>query len=152
MISYTLYQNTSHSPHLKRTLTALSTGDIPESVIEKMNITEPVFILKNDMFPAFAGANYLYLGAPFNRYYFLGSAEAGADGLTRIPAHVDVLYTYKAVILNSNVIAKRSSSHYNRAIDDPMTQHEKGFVYNFTKFNYTFNPEAGEYILQTGGR
>lgn len=117
-IAYTLYTNTTLLPHMKRTLTQIKTGTIPDSVIAKMNITDPVFTIKNSAFSEISKANYVTLGAPFNRSYFLGAAEAGEDGLTRIPAHVDVLGTFKAALLNCNVLADRSSSWWNMYLAD----------------------------------
>lgn len=153
MIAYKLFQNTRTIPHLSRKLEQVSQGEIPNTVIEKMNLTDPVITVKNDEFISeFGAANYLWLGAPFNRYYFMNSPEAGEDGITRIPCHVDVLYTYKNIIANSSCIAKRSSSNYNIAFPDSMVQYEKGYHYTFSRFPYTFTPEAGEYILQIGGR
>lgn len=152
-INCKLFQNTRTVPHISRILTPIADYNIPDANIEKMSLTDPVITVKNsDYINIFGNVNYMYLGAPFNRYYFVGSPEAGADGVTRIPCHVDVLYTYKNIILASSCIAKRSSSSFNIALNDEMTQYERGYIYNFSRFPYTFTPEAGEYILQVGGR
>lgn len=151
-INCKLYKNTRTNPHLSRVLTTIADYNIPDANIETLSLTDPVITVKNsDYINIFGQVNYMYLGAPFNRYYFLGSPESGADGITRIPCHVDVLYTYKAVILASQCIAKRSSSNFNIALNDDMVQFERGYIYNFSKFPYTFTPENGNYILQVAG-
>ena len=153
-VTCNLYQCTRFKPHLRRVLKNIAIGhEIPDENIEKFSLTDPVICVKNsDYVNIFGQVNYMFLGAPFNRYYFLGSPEAGTDGITRIPCHVDVLYTYLQEALNADVIASRSSSNYEIGLDDPMVKVLKGYHYNYSKFNYTFTPEAGQYILQVGGR
>lgn len=134
-----------------RTLNPVASITVPDSVIEKMDLLNPVITLKNDQFSQYAAANYCRLGAPFNRYYFLGTATAGEDGLTRIPCHVDVLYTYRNQILNAECIAERSSSHYSDYLQDEYIKVERGYKYNVSKFNYAFDPDTGDYILLVSG-
>ena len=149
-----LYRNTKLKNHTSRLITAVAALNVPETIIETFDLLDPVIVVKNSDYAAIANghSNYVYLGAPFNRYYFMGTATAGEDGMTRIPCHVDVLYTYLAEAMNADVIAKRSSSSFNIALQDDMVQYEKGYHYTFSRFPYTFTPEAGEYILQIGGR
>lgn len=135
-----------------RSLTPFPALEVPDSVIEKMDLLNPVLTFKNDAFPNIAAANYCHLGAPFNRYYFLGTATAGEDGLTRIPCHVDVLYTYRAQILNADCIADRSTSAYSDYLQDEYIKVEQGYDYNVSKFNYSFNASTGDYILHVSGR
>lgn len=153
-VSMTLYKNTKLPNHTSRKLNPVAALAVPDNVIEKFDIEDPVIVVKNSDYMSFAngGANYLRIEAPFNRYYFMGTATAGADGLTRIPCHVDVLYTYLQEALNADVVASRSSSNYEIGLEDPLVKVLKGYNYNFSKFNYTFAPEAGQYILQVGGR
>lgn len=147
-----LYQNSTPPPHMGRSLNPIAAIEVPDSVIEKMDLLNPVITLKNDQFSQYAAANYCHLGAPFNRYYFLGTATAGEDGLTRIPCHVDVLYTYRAQILNADCIADRSSSAYSDYLQDEFIKVEQGYTYNVSKFNYSFNASTGDYILHVSGR
>lgn len=149
-----LYKNTKLKNHTSRLITAVAALNVPETNIETFDLLDPVIVVKNSDYQAIANgkSNYMHLGAPFNRYYFMGTATAGEDGMTRIPCHVDVLYTYLAEALNADVIAKRSSSNFDIGLQDDMVQYKRGYVYNFSKFNYIFRPEAGQYILQVGGR
>ena len=146
-----LYKNNTPPPHMGRTLTAFPVLNVPDNVIEKMDLLNPVLTFKNSDFPNIATANYCHLGAPFNRYYFMGTATAGEDGLTRIPCHVDVLYTYRQYILNADCIAERSSSSYSEYLQDEYIKIEKGYKYNISKFNYSFDPDTGDYILLVSG-
>ena len=147
-----LYQNSTPPPHMGRSLTPFPVLEVPDNVIEKMDLLNPVITLKNDQFSQYSAANYCHLGAPFNRYYFLGTAIAGEDGLTRIPCHVDVLYTYRQNILNADCIAERSSSSYSDYLQDEFIKVEQGYNYNVSKFNYSFNASTGDYILHVSGR
>lgn len=147
-----LYQNSTPPPHMGRSLNPIAAIEVPGSVIEKMDLLNPVITLKNDKFSQYAAANYCHLSAPFNRYYFMGTATAGEDGLTRIPCHVDVLYTYRAQILNADCIADRSSSSYSDYLQDEFIKVEQGYNYNVSKFNYSFNASTGDYILHVSGR
>jgi len=134
-----------------RSLTPVAAFAIPDNVIEKMDLLNPVLTFKNDQFSQYAAANYCHICAPFNRYYFMGTATAGEDGLTRIPCHVDVLYTYRQNILNADCIAERSSSSYSEYLQDEYIQIEKGYTYNISKFNYAFDPDTGDYVLLVSG-
>lgn len=147
-----LYVNKTPPPHMGRSLTPFPVLEVPDNVIEKMDLLNPVLCFKNDVFPNIASANYAHLGAPFNRYYFLGTATAGEDGLTRIPCHVDVLYTYRQNILNASCIAERSSSSYSDYLQDDFIKVEQGYSFNVSKFSYAFNPDTGDYILHVSGK
>lgn len=151
MIQVILYNNTKQRPHMGRSLSIIYSGSIPDNVIEKMDLLDPVVTVANDVFPLWSTANYMYLGAPFNRYYFLKSPRAGEDGITRMDAHVDVLYTHRLAILSSQCIAERSSNRYNVNLQDSYIKPEEGYRYNFTKFPYKFDPSEGDYILITTG-
>ena len=147
-----LFKNNTPPPHMGRSLTPVAAFAIPDNVIEKMDLLNPVLTFKNSDYPNIATANYCYLGAPFNRYYFMGTATAGEDGLTRIPCHVDVLYTYRQNILNADCIAERSSSSYSDYLQDEYIKVEQGYTYNVSKFNYSFDSSLGDYILHVSGR
>ena len=147
-----LFKNNTPPPHMGRSLTPVAAFSIPDNVIEKMDLLNPVLTFKNSDFPNIATANYCHLGAPFNRYYFMGTATAGEDGLTRIPCHVDVLYTYRQNILNADCIAERSSSSYSEYLQDEYIKVEQGYTYNVSKFNYSFDSSLGDYILHASGR
>jgi hypothetical protein len=146
-----LFKNNTPPPHMGRSLTPVAAFAIPDNVIEKMDLLNPVLTFKNSDFPNIATANYCHLGAPFNRFYFMGTATAGEDGLTRIPCHVDVLFTYRQNILNADCIAERSSSSYSEYLQDEYIQIEKGYTYNISKFNYAFDPDTGDYVLLVSG-
>lgn len=146
-----LFKNNTPPPHMGRSLTPVAAFAIPDNVIEKMDLLNPVLTFKNDQFSQYAAASYCHIGAPFNRYYFMGTATAGEDGLTRIPCHVDVLYTYRQNILNADCIAERSSSSYSDYLQDEYIQIEKGYTYNISKFNYSFDPDTGDYVLLVSG-
>lgn len=147
-----LFKNNTPPPHMGRSLTPFPVLNVPDNVIEKMDLLNPVLCFKNDVFPNIASANYARLGAPFNRFYFMGTATAGEDGLTRIPCHVDVLYTYRQNILGADCIAERSSSSYSEYLQDEYIKVEQGYTYNVSKFNYSFDTSLGDYILHASGR
>lgn len=94
--------------------------------------------------------NYCYIPVTGRYYYF--SKPPAIDGKKMILfLHVDVLYTYKNVIQNSQCIAKRSSSNYDVNLPDPADLNENGWVYYSGVLPFTFTPQSGTYILSCSG-
>ena len=105
--------------------------------------------------------NYVYI-EQFNRYYFIDDVIAQPGGAALLKCSIDVLYTYKNSILNSNIILTRTYStekHQPTYVKDnqfPLETNRKTEVYEFegsTPFT-TGNPTAGGryYVLNIMGR
>lgn len=138
--------NTAPKNRLFRKLTGelTSTGTLKESC----DVLNPIITMAYNAYHV--NINYAYI-ADFGRYYFVENYVIDGD-LVHIKLHVDVLYTYRNIIMNSQCIAARSSSNYNVNLVDNMIQAEEGYRYNITQLPYEFDPSTGSYILMvTGG-
>lgn len=94
--------------------------------------------------------NYAYI-PEYGRYYFV-SPPIISGKTVYLKMHVDVLFTYKAIIMKSPCIAIRSSNRGNLYFQDDYIQFEEGYRYNVSKFPYRFDVESGTYILCISGR
>lgn len=94
--------------------------------------------------------NYAYI-PEFGRYYFV-SPPIISGKTAYLKMHVDVLFTYKAIIMKSPCIAIRSSNRGNLYFQDDYIQFEEGYRYNVSKFPYRFDAESGTYIICISGR
>lgn len=94
--------------------------------------------------------NYAYI-PEYGRYYFV-SPPIISGKTVYLKMHVDVLFTYKAIIMKSPCIAIRSSNRGNLYFQDDYIQFEEGYRYNVSKFPYRFDAESGTYILCISGR
>lgn len=140
------YKNTVPKNRLYRNLTGhlVATGHL----IDACDVLNPVIKMAYNAYHI--NINYCYI-SDFARYYFIEKYVIEGDTVT-LYMHVDVLYTYRLTILNSQCIAERSSSHYNVNLNDNMIQAEQGYRYNVSQLPYTFDPSTGSYILMvTGG-
>lgn len=140
------YKNTVPKNRLYRNLTGhlVATGHL----IDACDVLNPVIKMAYNAYHI--NINYCYI-PDFGRYYFIEKYVIEGDTVT-LYMHVDVLYTYRLTILNSQCIAERSSSHYNVNLNDNMIQAEQGYRYNISQLPYEFDPSSGSYILMvTGG-
>lgn len=64
--------------------------------------------------------NYIFV-SEFNRYYYITDIRILSNEICEIHGHVDVLYTYRNIINNTNVIADRNTTLYNRYLPDSRT-------------------------------
>lgn len=94
--------------------------------------------------------NYAYI-PEYGRYYFV-SPPIISGKTVYLKMHVDVLFTYKTIIMKSPCIAIRSSNRGNLYFQDDYIQFEEGYRYNVSKFPYRFDAESGTYILCISGR
>lgn len=140
------YKNTVPKNRLYRKLTGhlVSQGHL----IDPCDVLNPVIKMAYNAYHV--NINYCYI-PDFGRYYFINDYVIEGDTIT-LYMHVDVLYTYRNTILNSQCIAGRSSSNYNVNLVDNMIQTEEGYRYNISQLPYEFDPSTGSYILMvTGG-
>ncbi len=94
--------------------------------------------------------NYAYI-PEYGRYYFV-SPPIISGKTVYLKMHVDVLFTYRAIIMKSPCIAIRSSNRGNLYFQDDYIQFEEGYRYNVSKFPYRFDAESGTYIICISGR
>lgn len=94
--------------------------------------------------------NYAYI-PEYGRYYFV-SPPIISGKTAYLKMHVDVLFTYRNIIMKSPCIAIRSSNRGNLYFQDDYIQFEEGYRYNVSKFPYRFDAESGTYIICISGR
>ena len=94
--------------------------------------------------------NYAYI-PEYGRYYFV-SPPIISGKTVYLKMHVDVLFTYKAIIMKSPCISIRSSNRGNLYFQDDYIQFEEGYRYNVSKFPYNFASVGGTYLLYIAGR
>ena len=140
------YKNTVPKNRLYRNLTGhlIAQGHL----IAPCDVLNPVIKMAYNAYHV--NINYCYI-ADFGRYYFINDYVIEGDTIT-LYMHVDVLYTYKQTILQSQCVALRSSSHGNLYFKDDFIQSESGYRYNVSRFPYNFASVGGTYILYIAGR
>lgn len=92
---------------------------------DSVNILNPVFQIQNDEVP---DCNYCYI-ADFRRYYYIDTITCVRTGLYEIECSVDVLYTYKDNILNSEQYISRQENEYNELLVDNMVTFDNKSTY-----------------------
>ena len=143
-----LYQNTIPKSHIQRTFSnPLSLTGEPHTN-DSLDVLNP--IIKVNYNAAILQYNYCYIPALNNRYYFITNMQI--EGKTiKISLHIDVLYTYKNIILSSQCIAERSSSMYDVMMTDAAVTESAGYRYYSRSLPYEFEPGSGSYILFVAG-
>ena len=99
--------------------------------------------------PEVLDANYLWLGEPFNRYYFITNKTV-SQGKMYVKCDVDVLMSFKTDIEALQVIAERSSSNYNIMQIDSQIPIENFNDVATKEFNTGFGNES--FILAVTGK
>lgn len=108
-----LYNTTDDSRKLNKTLTAIKT--ISVRLKDDTDIMHPVIELDAANLPT--TANYCYIAA-FNRYYFINQQGIKIGRDLTLTLAVDVLMSFKEKILNSRVIAAKSTNRCNKNLPD----------------------------------
>lgn len=108
-----LYNNTDDNRKLNKSLTAIKT--IPVRLKDDTDIMHPVIELDAANLPP--TANYCYIAA-FGRYYYINQQGIKIGRDLTLTLSVDVLMSFKDIINNSVVVARRSGNKYNKMLPD----------------------------------
>ena len=108
-----LYNNTDDNRKLNKSPTAIKT--IPVRLKDDTDIMHPVIELDAANLPP--TANYCYIAA-FNRYYYINQQGIKIGRDLTLTLSVDVLMSFKDIINNSVVVARRSGNKYNKMLPD----------------------------------
>ena len=113
-MTITLYNNTSESHRVKKTISqvAVLTG----TVRENSSIISPTVTIQYDNVTSF---NYIYI-TEFKRYYFVDNVEVGINHLLHLSCSVDVLMSFSNNFLNLYGIIDRQENLYNQYLIDPL--------------------------------
>lgn len=129
-MTITLYRTADADNVLHKTLTPIKniTGAICK---DNISILNPVFILAYDS--NIALANYLYC-AEFSRYYAITDITLMTGGRVQISAHVDVLQTYGAALVQLSALMTRAETEPSEIVDNflPLKRNKITKVYEFS--------------------
>ena len=108
-----LYNNKSDSRVLNKSIEHLEEIDV--ILKSAQNIMSPEIMLQTKTLPI--NANYCYI-SDFGRYYFINAQRLDNGNVSKIELTVDVLMSFKNLILKSTVVAERTTNKYNRYLPD----------------------------------
>ena len=141
-----IYHNYSANNKLNKTITLLIEKNV--KLKNETNITRPTIILTGDISN---NMNYVYI-PKFNRYYYIVDKKSINNEMYEIFLEVDVLMSFKEIILNLHCIIDKQqdltniNKYYN---DGSFIVSSKEFIKTIN-FPNGFN-ENGEFILITAG-
>ena len=143
-----LYKNTRPSRNVARTLNSpLTLTGEPRSA-DTLDILNPEIVIQYNS-AVLSGYNFCYISA-FGRYYFINDFRITGKSIM-LSMHVDVLYTYRNSVLNSQCIAERSSSNYELMLEDTAVSAVAGYDIFSRSLPYEFRPDMGRYVLAVAG-
>lgn len=119
-----IYNNNSNGNVINKNIALIK--EIDFNLKSDNSILQPILILKN-----YTEGNYCYI-EEFNRYYYINDVRVLKGGLFELHLNVDVLMTYKDIIIN-NPITTQKIVKLNNEIDFTT-------LYDFT-----------QYLLMIGG-
>lgn len=141
-----IYHNYSANNKLNKTITLLIEKNV--KLKNETNITRPTIILTGDISN---NMNYVYI-PKFNRYYYIVDKKSINNEMYEIFLEVDVLMSFKEIILNLHCIIDKQQdlSNINKYYNDG------SFIVSSKEFIKTINfpngfNENGEFILITAG-
>lgn len=146
-MNVTFYNNNSDPAALNKYLTGALA--ITCQVTDSLNYEEPTLVL--DLTAAKMSRNYAYFN---NRYYFLDEPEVVNGHHVEIRAHIDDLMTHKNAILNSQIIADRSSSSYENYMEDGMVTASGKTIVKIRRLPEIFDTAnaTNNYVIILGGK
>jgi len=146
-MNITLYKNKSEPNRLRKDLTGEIALD--GTLRDGSSVINPVILIQRTG-QTLSRYNYLKINE-FNRYYFIDDITVVRNNLWQIKCSVDVLYTYRSAILDTNVILsdsqEKGASDYLTGEQWRSTVKTKTDIVNFSNGLL----ETGEYILITAG-
>lgn len=140
------YKNASAPNQITKKLTQIVSQEIANK--DAIDLINPAFDVTYNA--AIAGANYMHISAPLNRYYFIHSAVM-TGGRMRISGNVDVLMTAGNALRQQGacVVARNQYQRNYYVNDKDITLSEKPSV-TIKKWNYEFK-NYSIFMLAAGG-
>lgn len=136
-----LYNNKSDSRVINKSIELI--GEIDVILKSSQNIMSPEIMLQTKTLPI--EANYCYI-SDFGRYYYINAQRLENGNISSIELTVDVLMSFKDMILKSTVAAERTTNKYNRYLPD--------IVPTLAKFNNIYKlftpPAVGQPFYSDG--
>ena len=100
--------------------------------------------------PRFFRCNYITIGSPINRNYFVEEINVLADKLVEIRCRIDVLTTYKDAIRANKAIVQRQENQWNLYLDDGAFKVYQNSLIQTKLFPSGFN-DGQNFILAIAG-
>lgn len=110
------YKYSSPNNYINKELTGETT--YTGTLRDESSVLDPAFEIETSS--NLANVNYCWI-EEFNRYYYITNVVSVTDKLWRIYCHVDVLMTYKPIILEHEATIARQQGLYNLYINDGST-------------------------------
>ena len=126
-MNITFYRNQSDRKRINKSISVVKLADGSETLTgvhikEPCSIMHPKIEISREIFQQNADAllsvNYAHLPS-LGRYYFIDDMELNNDGLLIYSLTVDVLYTYRTDLMNTQVLAIRSEKENTSVYTDP---------------------------------
>lgn len=145
------YINTSPSIKVNKILTAVG-GERACDIMGTVDVMNPVIIVKGTVD---SSINYMKIGTPLDRYYFITDITYTTAGSVIITGHVDVLRTYKGFLENTTLNYVRGAGNINEVEDTsyPIGDYVRSITWPLNGWNNDFlKNEAGNtnrhYVLR----
>ena len=157
-ISITLYHLTEPTNVVNKTLDGTSAIKLNAQLepTGPINLINPVFIVDTGVASTYSNLssmNYLYAGAPLNRYYFITSLDFTVAKKAIIGCHVDVLMTFRSRINTTTLNYTRGAGDINEMDDSsyPISDYMVQQYFNFTNWTDIFHSSGSErqFLLRT---
>lgn len=144
-MNVTLYVNNSESNKVGKTLTGGTT--LSGTLRNETSVLSPDLMIEGE---DLTGFNYAYIPA-FNRYYFIKDITSARQGLWRVSMVVDVLESYKTLILAQKaVLIASEETAANDYLEGPQWKAKVKTLTDILPFSAGLL-DSGEYILITAG-
>ena len=146
-----IFNNHTDIRYSQKNITLLATLSAVQ-VTDPVSVEEPIFLLDYDA--SYINANYVYV-PEFKRNYVITNKEIVNGNQWRISCHGDVRVNFRNNLLNSEIIADRSSSNSDPYVPDPMVTIRDSITTYIRKVpNTCFAGPSGSnnFVLTLGGK
>lgn len=145
-ISVNFYNTISEKNRINKSI-ILKKSNISCQFTDPCDMYNPEIILSESEFEK--RINYAYI-EEWGLYYFITGCVFD-NGFVRYILVIDPLMSYRSDILNSSVIADRSSNNYNDYLVDELQSPTNNTKLKITRFPFEFKGR-GSYTIRIGGR
>lgn len=146
-VNIILYESKSQPNKINKSLN--SPLSLSCEITDIINIQSPEILIDFDINAI--KKNYVFI-SDFSRYYFVKSMNIEGNKI-RIFLYCDVLMSFKNDILNSEIIARRSSSNYEDYIIDGLIRTTNNTSLHVSRFPYEFiGKPTDNFIMKIGGK
>ena len=147
----TLYNNHSDMRVMNKSLTQVAVLNAV-NITDPNSVEDPVFLL--DLSDSYIDANYIYC-QKYKRYYIITGHEVVNGNQMRLSCHVDWRMSFKNRILNSYIIADRSTSNVDAYVPDNMVTVRDSIttITRVLENNVLTGPSgSNQFVLTIGGK